>query len=286
MNDTRYERPTTVEEACALLAEAPDRTKVLAGGTDLLVDLRAGGAHVALLVDIKRIPGMTEISWTPGGDLVIGAAVTMRQICEDAQIARRYPALADGAGAVGSLQVRCRATIGGNLCNASPCADTAPSLLVLGAQVKVAGYKGERQIELAELFIDVKRSALDAGEIATAIIVPAAARASRSAFEKIKRVRGHDLALVNAAAAYSPSAGQLRAAIGSCGVTPLLLPRLENIAPGADVNQVAEQLATQALQHIRPIDDVRATAEYRRDMVALLCRRLARRLLSSSGDGR
>jgi CO/xanthine dehydrogenase FAD-binding subunit len=286
MDGFGYEKPTTVAQAAALLAEAQGRARVLAGGTDLLVAMRSGLARPELVVDVKRIPELTEISWTANGDLVIGAAVEVERIAEDPRIGELFPALTQGAAAIGSLQVRYRATVGGNLVNASPCMDTAPPLLVLGAHVRVASQAGERTIPLAQFFVGVKRTVLAPEEIVTAVVVPKPTLGLRSAFEKIKRVLGHDLALVNAAGAYDPGAHALRVAIGSCGVTPVLLPPLANVDPKADVEEVGRRLADVAVKCISPIDDVRASAEYRLEMAALLCRRLAATLLGDRAGRR
>lgn len=283
MGSFRYERPESVARAAALLAEAPGRARVLAGGTDLMIALRSGSAAPELVVDIKRVPGLGDITWTPEGDLVLGACVRVERIAEEARIREALPALAEGAGAIGSLQIRSRATVGGNLANASPCMDTAPPLLVLGARLRAAGARGEREIALSEFFRGVKQTALATDELVTAVVVPRQATALRSAFDKIKRVHGHDLALVNAAAAYDPAARTLRAAIGSCGTTPVLTPPLTGVDAGADADAAGRRLADLALAHVCPIDDVRASAEYRRDMTALLCRRLVARLLDRTG---
>ncbi len=278
--DMRYERPSSVAQACALLAETHARAVVLAGGTDLAIKLRSRELVPELVVDIKGIAELSATRLSPEGELFIGAAVTMRQIYEDARVVEQYPGLTAGAEAVGSLQVRSRATVVGNLCNASPCMDTAPALLLLGAMLRVAGPKGERDLPLESFFLGVKRTQLAPGELCTAVIVPAASRRWLTAFDKIKRVRGHDLALVNAAGAYDPATATLRACIGSCGVTPVLTKLLVGIKPGSDAEAAGNQLAQAALEVVKPIDDVRASAEYRRDMAALLCRRLGRQLLA------
>ncbi len=281
MGGFRYERPRTVHDAAALLADAP-RGHLLAGGTDLLVALRSGAVRPDLVVDIKRIPELLATAWTDEGDLVIGACVTLEQVALDPRIAAVFPALAEGAHAVGSLQIRTRATIGGNLVNASPCMDTAPPLLVLGAELVVASAAGERRVRLETFFEGVKATTLAAGEIVTTIRVPRPAIGASSGFEKIKRGYGHDLALVNAAMAYDSKAGMIRTAIGSCAPTPLLLPPVE--AAGVARAEVAERVVALALERICPIDDVRASAEYRRDMAAVLCRRLVARLLGDRRD--
>ncbi len=277
----RYERPGSVAQATALLAEAGGGARILAGGTDLMIALRTPPAP-EVLVDVKRIPELGEITWTPEGELVLGACVLVQRVADDERIRATFPALAEGAGAIGSLQVRSRATVAGNLANASPCMDTAPPLLVLGGRLRIAGAEGRREAPLANFFLGVKHTALGPGELVTAVVVPKPAPGLRSAFAKIKRVWGHDLALVNAAAAHDPTASVVRLAIGSCAVTPVLIPALPGVGASADPREVGERLAALALEHIQPIDDLRASAEYRREMTALLCRRLAGRLFGGA----
>ncbi len=279
MGIARYECPQTVEEAVGLLIGEPGSASILAGGTDLVADIRAG-RDIALVVDIKRIPGMTEIRWEPDGTLVLGACVPVQAVADDARIRGRYPVMSEAAGNLGSYQVRWRATVAGNLGNASPCADNGPGLLVLGALVRVESDKGRTDMPLDGFIVSVKKTKLRRGEIITAIVVPPQPPALRSAFLKIKRVRGHDLALVNAAAAFDPDTREFRLAIGSAACTPVLIRGLEGVAPpGATADEVGDRLAAAALAAISPIDDVRAGIEYRCDMTALLCRRLARALL-------
>jgi carbon-monoxide dehydrogenase medium subunit len=276
----RYERPETLAQATALLAGAGGGARILAGGTDLMIALR-GGPQPTVLVDVKRIPELGQIAWTPAGDLEIGAAVRVQDVADDARVRSTFTALAEGAGEIGSLQIRYRATVAGNLSNASPCMDTAPPLLVLDGRLRIVGPQGTREAPLADFFLGVKRTALAADELVTAVIVPKPAAGVTSAFDKVKRSYGHDLAIVNAAAAWSPAAGTLRVAIGSCAVRPALVPALAGVTPKSDAREVGERLAALAGEHIQPIDDVRASAEYRREMTGLLCRRLARRLLGA-----
>ncbi len=274
----RYERPGTVAEATALLAGAGGGARILAGGTDLMIALR-GAPAPTVLVDIKHIPELGVIAWTDAG-LEVGACVPVQDVADDARVRAAFPALAEGAEAIGSLQIRSRATIAGNLSNASPCMDTAPPLLVLDGRLRIAGPAGTREAPLADFFLGVRRTALAPDEMIVAVVVPGTPGV-RSGFAKIKRTRGHDLAIVNAAASYDPGAGAMRVAIGSCAVRPALVPALAGVRPDADPAQVGERLAALAGEHIQPIDDVRASAEYRRDMTALLCRRLAARLLGA-----
>jgi aerobic carbon-monoxide dehydrogenase medium subunit len=279
MGISRYERPGSLGEACDLLLQDAGNVVVLSGGTDLVADMRAG-RKVDMVVDIKRIPGLADITWLPDGTLEIGSCVTMRRVSEEPRIRERYRALFEAAGQVASHQVRCRATIAGNLGNASPCADNAPPLLVFGAKLRIACKGGSTDVPLLGFMRDCKKTALQRGEIITTVIVPPAPPGLRSAFLKVKRVYGHDMALINAAASYDPATREIRLAIGSAAPTPLLIGGLEGICPpGATAGEVGARMAEKALEVIKPIDDVRASAEYRRDMARVLCARLARALL-------
>jgi len=277
----RYERPGSVGEACALLEGNSGQVYVLSGGTDLMGQIRAG-REVDCVIDIKRIPELQTIEWTSDGTLVMGACVVMRRVAEDPRIAERYPALTQATAGVASYQIRNRATIAGNLGNASPCADTAPPLLVLGAQMRIASSAGVRDEPFLGFIRDCRQTSLKKGEVLTAVVIPPAPAGLRSAFYKIRRVRGHDMAIINAAGTFDPASREFRLAIGSAAPTPLLIPGLEGICPpGSTAEEVGDRLSERALETIRPIDDVRASAEYRRDLTTLLCHRLAKVLLVS-----
>jgi len=282
LGDFDYVRAGSVEEACALLAEN-EGARILAGGTDLLVNVRNRIISPALLVDIKGIPELGELSLEDG--MRIGAAVPLNVVAENKKIREIYPALAEAAGAVGSYQVRNRATLAGNLGNASPAADTAPPLFVLNAQVEIAGAGGTRTLPVCDLLVGVKRTSLDRGEMITAIVLPPT-RGARSAFLKKQRIKGHDLAVVNMAGFYDPSTGKLRVAIGSCAVTPVLLPSLPEPVRGDDpLDEVVAELDRIAQEAVRPIDDLRGSAEYRRAMITVYLRRLMEALLERKPDG-
>ncbi len=282
LGDFDYVRAGSVEEACALLAEN-EGARILAGGTDLLVNVRNRIISPALLVDIKGIPELGELSLEDG--MRIGAAVPLNVVAENNKIRKGYPALAEAAGAVGSYQVRNRATLAGNLGNASPAADTAPPLFVLNAQVEIAGAGGTRTLPVRDLLVGVKRTSLARDEMITAIVLPPT-RGARSAFLKKQRIKGHDLAVVNMAGFYDPSTGKLRVAIGSCAVTPVLLPSLPEPVRGDDpLDEVVAELDRIAQEAVSPIDDLRASAEYRRAMITVYLRRLMEALLERKPDG-
>lgn len=222
MRPFAYERPTTVADAVALLqAHGPD-ARILAGGTDLIIRLRDGSLRPSVVVDLKRIaelePGIREVE----GRISIAATTVMTDIAADPRIRSRFQALAEAASVVGSVQIRNRATLGGNLCNASPAADTAPSLLAFGAEIVTAGPGGRRTIALDDFFVRSGVTTLLPGELVTAIELPPPASPMGSAHVRRTRRRGHDLASVTLAVAID-GAGVTRLAYGSVGPRPVLV---------------------------------------------------------------
>jgi CO/xanthine dehydrogenase FAD-binding subunit len=276
-----YERPTNIEVAACRLAEGGESAALLAGGTDLLVDLRNGRREVRLLIDVKRIDELRRLDLDGKGGLKIGAAVPLNEILEHAGVRRLMPGLAEAAESIATYQLRNRATAVGNLCNASPAADMAPILLAFGASVVAWSVRGERVLEVAELFAGVKRTSLRPDEIVTEIRVPAPEPGLRSAFLKQQRLRGHDLAVANAAGVYVPETGRLCLAFGSCAPTPILLAPIET--KGVSPNAAVDEAARRVLAAASPISDVRASAEYRRAVLPVLVKRLVARLLAEGG---
>ncbi len=221
MHAFSYARPATLAEAVALLdANGPD-ARLLAGGTDLIIRLRDGTVAPSIVVDLKRIgelrPGIRETD----GRLSIAATTTMTELATDAGIRSRFTALAEAAAMVGSVQIRNRATLAGNLCNASPAADTAPALLVYGAELVAIGPAGTRRVPLDDFFIRSGETTLRRGELVTAVELPRPAGRIGSAHVRRTRRRGHDLASVTLAAAIGGD-GVTRLAYGSVGPRPVL----------------------------------------------------------------
>jgi CO/xanthine dehydrogenase FAD-binding subunit len=274
----------SVEEGCRLLAEADGAAKVLAGGTDLLVDIRNAARSPSLLVDIKSVEELSTLSASADGDTSIGATVPLNTLIEDKIIRERFPGLVASALSIGTYQIRNRATLAGNLCNGSPAADAAPILLALGADVQIVGDSGERTIPVSDLFLSVKRTCLESDEIVTEIRIPSQDAGTRSAFLKQQRIRGHDLAIVNVAGSYAPDTKTLKVAVGSCAPTPILLDPID--ASGAPSTSIADQVVEVAETATSPISDVRASAEYRRAVLPVLLRRLIQQLLDGKGHRR
>jgi CO/xanthine dehydrogenase FAD-binding subunit len=222
MQTFAYARPGTLAEAVALLeANGPD-ARLLAGGTDLIIRLRDGSLRPAVVVDLKRVAELDPSIREVGDSLLIGATTVMTDIAADERVRRHFGALAEAAAVVGSVQIRNRATLAGNICNASPAADTAPPLLVYSAVVVAMGPQGSRRIPITDLFVRSGVTTLLPGEIVTAIELPLPARRMGAVHVRRTRRRGHDLASVTLCCGVDPS-GVTRLAYGSVGPRPVLV---------------------------------------------------------------
>jgi CO/xanthine dehydrogenase FAD-binding subunit len=268
----RYERPERMEKALALVGDIPD-ARLLCGGTDLLVGLRKGTVSTPLVIDLKRIPELRGAIEDRDGWLRIAATTVLTDVIADNRIADAFPALVDAALVVGSIQIRNRATLTGNICNASPAADTVPSMLVYGAVVEVAGPGGTRRAPLDEFMVGPGRTALGRGELVSAVELPLPDRPRGTAFGRMTRRRGVDLATVNLCCSVA-SDGVTRFAFGAVGPRALLATdETGTLAdPSADPAARAEILDG-ILAKAAPISNVRASREYRQAMLSVLCRR-------------
>lgn len=277
MRRFEYHEPTTLEEASGLMTSLGDRAFLLAGGTDLFVEIRERLRSVAHLVNIKRVPGLDRIAWSDTEGLRFGALVTAGQIECSPQVIGRYPNLQTAMRALASIQVRNRATVIGNICRASPSADSIPPLIADGASIHTFRPEGGRSIPLAEFFTGPGRSLLQPGEIAVAITVPPPAPGSRRAYLKHGRRKAMELATVGVAISLDTDNGVCtgaRIALGAVGPVVLRAPKAEAILTGSrlDATTIAAA-AEQAMQECTPISNVRSSAQYRRDMVGVLTRR-------------
>jgi carbon-monoxide dehydrogenase medium subunit len=274
MHSFAYARPGTLAEAVALLAEHGPDARVLAGGTDLIIRLRDGSATPALVVDVKRVPELAPGIRQEAGSIVIGATTTMTEIAANPVLRRHARALVEAAAVVGSVQIRNRATLAGNICNASPAADTVPSLLVHGAVVVAAGPGGIRRIQLDDLFVRSGVTTLAAGELVIAVELPASPHRVASAHQRRTRRRGHDLASVTLTCGVD-AMGTTRVAFGSVGPRPLLRVDATGVladrgaAPDAKA-AIFESLFADASPSAR---SMRAGPEYRLAMLRVLGRR-------------
>lgn len=273
MNTFQYTRPETIDEVLALLGEYGPGASLLTGGTDLLVRLRRGKTIPRIVIDLKKVKTLySDINFT--GSLVrVGALAVLADIAEDESIRQHFPALVEAAGSVGSVQVRNRATLAGNICNASPAADTAPALLVYGARVNVIGRQGGRSIPIAEFFLGPGQTALQPVEIVESIDLPLPQEKVGAAFSRLTRRRGVDLATLNVGCLVTAS-GITRFAFGAAAPRPLLVADESGCLANpngdrADKERILRQLIAQA----SPISDVRASRDYRLAMLEVLSRR-------------
>ena len=274
MHPFEYARPGSLAEAVALLSDRGPEARVLAGGTDLVIRLRDGSLAPSLVVDVKRVPELAPGIHLDGAILVIGATTVMTDVAADSLVRRHAPALAEAAAVVGSVQIRNRATLAGNLCNASPAADTAPALLVHGASVVAAGPDGTRRIPVDDLFVRSGITTLLRGELVTAIELPLPAERIASAHQRRTRRRGHDLASVTLACGVDAT-GTTRVAYGSVGPRPLLRLDATGILADPDSSDEAraavfETIFADASPSVR---SMRAGPEYRLAMLRVLGRR-------------
>ncbi len=275
-----YARPETLEEASALLARGSEvKACVLAGGTELLPRLEAGLVTPTLVVDIKRLPGISELCYDATQGLTIGAAVTLRRLCTHPEVRRVYGLFLDVIEVMGVPQVRNRGTVGGNVCNASPAADTIPTLLCYRAECRIYGPGGERCVPLDQFLVGPKQTALAPGEFLVSLHLPAPGGRSAGVYQKLRLARGGHLGLVNAAVMVQmneETGSAWRIALGAVAPRPFRAMEAETLleqkraALDPAAIRAAAALAQQAAE---PIDDLRASAAYRRAMVGVLVRR-------------
>ena len=271
-----YVAAKDVTDAVALLAEHGAGAKVLAGGTDLLADLKFAQHHPDIIVDISRLDDLKDIEVADDG-LHIGALVTHSEIMRSPVIRDMFPALVEAAYTIGAVQTRNLGTLGGNLVTCVPSMDSGPTLIALEAEVVIAGPGGERRIQLGELFAGPRKTSLKTGELLTDIIIPKANLNKPAAFEKFGLRKGQALALVNAAAAFFVDNGNFKApriALGA--VAPIVIRALEAEAylEGRKITKDAMAEAGRiAATEAEPISDFRASADYRRDLITVLVKR-------------
>ena len=274
-----YAAPQTVDAAVALLSEHGDQARLLAGGSDIIAQLKEGRRQLKVLVDIKKIPEANELSYDSANGLVLGAGVSCCRIYEDDEISAAYPALVDSASLIGAIQIQGRATIGGNLCNASPAADSIPTLIALGAVAHIVGPGGGREVAAESFCTGPGQSVLESNEFLISLHIPAPKANSGAMFLRLIPRNEMDIAVTNAAAAvvldqsgdYFESA---RIAVGAVAPIPLFLPEAGDALAGNEVSdEVIERAASIARESARPITDMRGTVEQRKHLAGVLTRR-------------
>jgi carbon-monoxide dehydrogenase medium subunit len=274
MTTAEFHAPASLEDAVRLLGAAGARP--LAGGTDLIVQLRSGRAAAPSIVDLKRIPGLSGIRRTADGGFAIGAATPATALLADAALVAAWPGVVEGANLIGSVQVRNRATLAGNLCNASPGADSVPPLIAAGARCRVVGPAGERELAMAEVPAGPGRTTLAPGEIVAEILLPP--QTGADAYLRLTPRTEMDIAIVGAGAwlelAADGTCSAARIALGAVAPTALLVEAAGAALVGTTLDDGALAAMSAACQAAaRPIDDKRGTAAYRTAMAGVLARR-------------
>lgn len=268
-----YFEPKTIEEAMLLLSTYKENAKVIAGGTDLLVQMKMGKVHPDYLINIARLPALRYLIDKNG--LRIGALTPFREIEKSERIRKRYTALFEAARSVSSVQIKTMGTVGGNLCHASPAADSAPPLIVFGAEVKLLGEEGGRVLPLEAFFVGPGETVLSPKEILVEVRVSEFSGEVGSSFIKMGRVSA-DLAKVSVAVVIIREGDickDCRIALGAVGKTPLRAKKGEGILKGEKFKEILlEKASLQAAQEIQPIDDNRSTAWYRKEISKILVR--------------
>jgi len=275
----RYEAPETVERATALLAEGNGDARVLAGGTDLLVQLRADIVDPALIVDIKRIAETRTIT-EDGGGWRIGAAVTGAELKEHLRLKQAWPGVVEAANLIGSTQVQGRATLGGNLCNGSPAADSVPALIAAGAVAVLAGPQGRRELPVEDVMLGPRKLALGRGEFVVAFRLPARPPRAADAYLRFIPRTEMDIAVVGAGVNMTVDAGgtitDARVSLGAVAPRVLLVREAAAAIVGSRLERGAQdRLEAAARAACAPIDDKRGTVEYRIQVAGVLARRAA-----------
>lgn len=268
-----YIKPGSLSEASQLLAEHAGDARPLMGGTDIFVRMRDRVWTDKVLVDIKGLDGMDEIVYQPGRGLTVGASVNMNRVIASSEVNSFYPLLAGAASKVASYQLRTRATIVGNICNASPAGDTIGGCILLGGVLNIHGIDGKRQEPLSTFFLGPGKTVLGAGDIVTSIQFPSPVPGLVGKYLKLGRNQSSDLAIVGVTAVgypdkATPSGYRFKLALASAAPVPLVVGSVETILAEAPITpQSLGEAAQAAMEACEPIDDVRASARYRKLMV-------------------
>ncbi len=280
-----YLAPTTLEEASKLLLEHGDRARAMAGATDLIPPMRDKAFTVDYLVDLKKIPGLSYLEYDEVEGLKIGALTTLREIEHSPLVKEKNPALAYSAKVVASTQIRAKGTLVGNICNASPSCDNGPNTLAQNAKILVYGSNGERTIMAEDFFVGVKKTSLQPGEIVTGVVFPPLAENEAVAYIKHAVRKAMDLAIVGVAVKIKVEDGickDAKIALGAVATTPIRAPKAEEALIGTALTEEdIVKASVEAMNACSPISDIRASKEYRKDMIRVFTKRAIKQAMES-----
>jgi CO/xanthine dehydrogenase FAD-binding subunit len=277
--------PKSINEAITLLAQHGPKAKVIAGGTDLISEMRWGQWRPQYVLGLSSIPGLDEIQFDRTTGLRMGAACTIGEIERSKLIGDYYPLLAQAASVLGSMEIRNRATVGGNLCTAAPSADMPPSLLVLGAKAVIASQKGEKMIALEDFFIGAKKTILNRDEILVRLEIPPMQPGSAGEYVKFGRRNAMEIAMIGVAALITleeenNTCKAARLALATAAPTPMRSKEAEKVLTGKKLaREIIDLAAETASNEASPRTSWRTTEEYRRDLIRVLTRRAIQRAL-------
>ena len=272
MKEFEYLKPNSIKETISILSRFGEKAQILNGGTDLIVGIRDKILQPEYVVDIKTIPHLNKITYNEREGLTIGTTVTLNEISDSKIVRTHYPILAEACKTVGSYLVRNRATLVGNICNASPAADTAPSLLVLDAKVNIVGPDGEKIVPLNQFFVGVKKNILKKEEVVISVTVPPLRDKWTGVYLKQGRRKDVDLATVGVAVVCIRD--EIRIALGAVAPIPVRVFKTEELLKGKIIDEpLLEETAKSALAEVSPISDIRSSKEYRKEIVKVLIRR-------------
>lgn len=281
----------SLDDASEKLARLGPTAKVMAGATDLIIPMKdhAIRPEPEYLIDIKKLPGLDTLTYDEQTGLTVGALTTLRTLEHSPLVQEKYPAVAAAAKSIASTQIRAKGTMAGNICNASPSCDSGPIVLASNATIRVHGVNGEREIPAGEFFRGVKKTALEPGDVVTAIVFPPLAKNQSAVYLKHSVRKAMDLAIVGVAAILTVEHGvctDASIAVGAVATTPIRVPRAEQALIGKTLtDEVIEQAAQLAMDSCSPISDIRASKEYRSAMVKVFTKRAVKQALAQLQEG-
>lgn len=277
MHELHYEAPTSLDQAIGLLAAAGDDGRLLAGGTDLIIQMRAGVREPGQVIDAKKIPELQTLSYDAQSGLRLGAALACCEIIDNPTVRQHYPGLVEAAGLIGSDQILARASVGGNVCNGSPAADTTPALIALGATCQIAGPNGTREVSVEDFVTAPGQTVLAADELLIEFRIPAPPVKAADCYQRFIPRNEMDIAVVgvgSCVALDSDTCSAARIGLGAVAARPLLAKEAGAALVGKPLDDAAIDAAAKLAQAAAsPISDMRGTAEFRTHLVGVLTRR-------------
>ena len=277
MHELHYEAPTSLDQAIGLLAAAGDDGRMLAGGTDLIIQMRAGVREPGQVIDAKKIPELQTLSYDAQSGLRLGAALACCEIIDNPTVRQHYPGLVEAAGLIGSDQILARASVGGNVCNGSPAADTTPALIALGATCHIAGPNGTREVAVEDVVTAPGQTALAADELLVEFRIPAPPAKAADCYQRFIPRNEMDIAVVGVGSCVAldgDTCSAARIGLGAVAARPLLAKEAGAALAGKPLDDATIDAAAKLAQAAAsPISDMRGTAEFRTHLVGVLTRR-------------